>query len=91
MFFGRERLAISMILGVLGMFSEILYVTVSIAEPNKAKNDNNEFREKVGTPITPEFYRPIKAIWEPSPTSAPDRMRRRVDIFLRYTSSSKGK
>ena len=54
-----------------------------MAVPKKVKYDVREANEKLGTPMTPEFSRPFKAICEPVPTSAPEMMSLKVDIFRR--------
>ena len=83
MFFGRESFAISMTFGVLGIKSLNLYVTVSIVAPKNVKKEVMEAIEKLGTPMTPEFYRPLSAICDPIPTKVPEMMSLMVDIFLR--------
>lgn len=80
---GRARFAISMILGVRGMLSPRRMVTVSRVVPSIAIRYSSEVGENLGTPSAPPCSLLVRASWEPSPTSAPDRMSRSVDIFLR--------
>lgn len=88
MFLGNELLAISIILGVWGTQEATLYVIVSIAVPKTVIVVTNDLKEKVGNPKIPLFSRPEIAICEPSPTKIPEVMSLRVEIFLRYVSSS---
>jgi hypothetical protein len=73
-----------MILGVFGISYPHSNVAANIADPKKAKTGIIDSSESVGALMMPEFSRPLREICEPSPTSNPETIRRRVDILYIY-------
>jgi hypothetical protein len=56
---------------------------VSIVAPKTTIDVASDLKEKVGRPNMPLFYRPRIEIWDPRPTSSPERMSLRVEMLFK--------